>query len=232
MCNKIIIEQTATFVRSRMHGESSGHDWWHAERVWKNALYLCRYEQADTFIVQLAALLHDIADWKFHNGNIEVGPSVAREFLNTQNVESTIIDHVCEIMRTMSFKGEGVPSPMRTIEGKMVQDADRLDAMGAIGIARTFAFGGQTNREIYNPDIAPIKNATIEQYKQKNPSINHFYEKLFLLKNLMNTITGRKLAEERHAFMELYLETFFKEINMDVDSDKLCALQKTVGEVC
>ncbi|MFA6263625.1 MAG: HD domain-containing protein [Candidatus Babeliales bacterium] len=231
MCNKIIIEQTATFVRSRMYGESSGHDWWHAERVWKNALYLCRYEQADTFTVQLAALLHDIADWKFHNGDSEVGPSVAREFLNTQKVENTIIDHVCEIMRTMSFKGEGVPSPMRTIEGKIVQDADRLDAMGAIGIARTFAFGGQTNREIYNPDVAPIKNATTEQYKKKGHSINHFYEKLFLLKDLMNTTTGRKLAEERHAFMELYLEAFFKEVTMAIDSDNLRVLQKTVGEV-
>jgi uncharacterized protein len=233
MCNKIIIEQTATFVRNRMHGESSGHDWWHAERVWKNALYLCRYEQqADTLIAQLAALLHDIADWKFHNGDIEVGPSIAREFLTAQNVETTVIDHVCEIMRTISFKGEGVPSPMRTIEGKIVQDADRIDALGAIGIARTFAFGGQTNREIYNPDIAPIKNATTEQYKKQGHSINHFYEKLFLLKDLMNTSAGRTVAEERHAFMELYLETFFKEINMNVDSGKQCAMQKAVGEVC
>jgi uncharacterized protein len=227
----VIIEQTATFVRNRLQGESTGHDWWHAERVWKNALYLCHYEQqADTLVVQLAALLHDIADWKFHDGNTEIGPSVARDFLITQHVDSTIIDHVCAIMRTMSFKGEGVPAPMHTIEGKIVQDADRLDAMGAIGIARAFAFGGQTNREIYNPKIAPIKNATAEQYKNiKTPSINHFYEKLLLLKNLMNTAMGKKLAEERHAFMELYLEMFFKEINMEQDTNSSELLENLIN---
>jgi uncharacterized protein len=217
MSHQTIIEQTKTFVRARLQGESTGHGWWHAERVWKNALYICRYEpQADTFVVQLAALLHDIADWKFHNGNSEVGPSVARDFLTTQKVDSAIIDHVCDIMRTMSFKSANVPSIMLTLEGKIVQDADRLDAMGAIGIARTFAYGGQTKREIYNPEIAPVKNATAQQlYDKKAPSINHFYEKLFLLKNLMNTTAGRKLAEERHAFMELYLETFFKEMSLN-----------------
>jgi len=220
-----IIQQTIVFVHNRLEKESSGHDWWHAERVWKNALYICRFEPAaDMLTVQLAALLHDIADWKFHDGDSEVGPRVAREFLSQHHIDTAVIDHVCEIMRTMSFKGEGVPAPMSTIEGKIVQDADRLDAMGAIGIARTFAFGGYTNHEIYNPTIAPIKNATAEQYKNvKTPSINHFYEKLLLLKNLMNTNAAKKLAEERHAFMELYLQMFFKEINVaqaSVDNTK------------
>jgi uncharacterized protein len=215
MSHQTIINQTALFVRNRLQGETTGHGWWHAERVWKNALYLCRYEpEADMFVVQLAALLHDIADWKFNNGDSEVGPSVARDFLHQHHVDSAIIDHVCEIMRTMSFKGESVPAPMKTLEGKIVQDADRLDAVGAIGIARTFAYGGNTQREIYNPEIAPIKNATAEEYKKKSPSINHFYEKLLLLKDLMNTPAARSLAEERHEFMKLYLEMFFKEITL------------------
>lgn len=212
MDKESIIKQTEEYVRKALEGEGTGHDWWHVYRVWKNAIHLCRGEDADLFVVQLGALLHDIADWKFNGGDDSVGPRLAREWLEKLQVEEVVIAHVCEIIREVSFKGAGVKDRMQTIEGMVVQDADRLDAIGAIGIARTFAYGGYKGREIYSPDIKPERHETFEQYKTKTgPSINHFYEKLLLLKDLMNTKTAKDIAEQRHHFMEQYLERFYKE---------------------
>ncbi|HBS48414.1 TPA: phosphohydrolase [Candidatus Dependentiae bacterium] len=211
-----IIQQTADFVKSKLYGQGTGHDWWHASRVWKTALEIGKKEGADLFVVQLAALLEDISDWKFNGGDTKASSKIAREFLTSIDVESSIIDHVCEIIETLTFKGAGVETAMRTLEGKIVQDADRLDAVGAIAIARTFAYGGYKQQEIYNPQIKPVLHQSFEQYKQSSKtSLNHFYEKLLLLKDRMNTNTGKKLAQERHEFMEKYLEQFFKEIGED-----------------
>jgi len=207
-----VIKRTADYVKSRLDGEGSGHDWWHVYRVWKTAVNIGEKECADLFVVQLAALLHDIADWKFHSGNDSIGPKLAREWLEKLDVDENIISHVCEIIKEISFKGAGVKSRIKTKEGMVVQDADRLDAIGAIGIARAFAYGGHKGREIYNPNIKPEKHETFEQYRNnKGTTVNHFYEKLLLLKDLMNTETARKIAEERHNFMKEYLSRFFKE---------------------
>ena len=193
-------------------GEGSGHDWWHVYRVWKNAIHIGKQESVDLFVVELAALLHDVADWKFHDGNDEIGPQVAKEWLESLAVSVDTVSHVCQIIKDISFKGAGVVTAMKTTEGMVVQDADRLDALGAIGIARTFAYGGSKNREMYNPDINPVMHASFEQYKKsQGTSINHFYEKLLLLKELMNTATARQIAEKRHAVMEDYLQQFYDE---------------------
>ena len=209
-----IITRTAEHVRWLLDGESSGHDWWHVHRVWNNALVIGRAENADLFVVQLAALLHDIGDWKFHNGDESVGPRMAREWLERQAVDEATISHVCEIIDGLSFKGAGTTSHMSTLEGMVTQDADRLDAIGAIGIARAFAYGGFKQREIHNPSVAPERHASFEEYKKSTgPTINHFYEKLFLLKDLMNTKTARRMAEERHQFMEKYVKRFLDEWN-------------------
>ena len=208
-----IIKQTAEFVRKHLERDATGHDWRHTERVWKLALRIAKEgKNVDLFVVQLAALLHDIADWKFHRGDITVGPKLAEEWLKKLQVGEDVISHVCEIIREISFKGAKVKSKMRTKEGMIVQDADRLDAMGAIGIARCFATGAKLNREIYNPEIKPKLHKTFEEYKKaESTSINHFYEKLLLLKNLMNTKTAKKIAKERHDFMKQFLDRFFKE---------------------
>ncbi len=204
-----IIEKTKEFVKEKFSGESTGHDWWHMYRVWKLAQHIGKEENADMFIVELAALLHDLDDWKISDYD---EPKQTKEWLEKLGVEESIIKHVCEIVGGLSFKGAKVKTPMRTIEGKVVQDADRLDAIGAIGIARTFAFGGKKGNEIYNPDMKPVLHETFEDYKKsKGIPIKHFYEKLLLLKDLMNTETAKKIAEGRHKFMELYLDKFFKE---------------------
>ena len=210
---KTIIEKTATFVKNKFLGEGSGHDWWHIDRVWKNAIKIGSQEKADMFIVQLGALLHDIADWKFYDGDEDVGPKVAREFLSPLNISEKIIEHVCQIIKDISFKGICTQSKMKTIEGMVVQDADRLDAMGAIGVARVFTYGGFKQREIYNSEIKPVKHETSEQYKNNtSPSINHFYEKLLFLKDLMNTTAGKIEGQKRHDFMMQYLHQFFYEV--------------------
>lgn len=212
MSNEEVIESTKKYVREKLGGEGSGHDWWHVYRVWKNAVHIGKEEKADMFVVELAALLHDIADYKFHNGDETIGPKTARAFLESLKVDEGIILHVCQIIETISFKGSEVSSKMQTKEGMVVQDADRLDAIGAIGIARTFAYGGHKGREMYSPEIRPEKHTSFEEYKNnKSPTINHFYEKLLLLKDLMNTKTAKKIAEERHKYMEEYLERFFQE---------------------
>lgn len=207
-----VVKQTAQYARKTLEGEGSGHDWWHVQRVWNNAVNIAKKEKADIFVIELAALLHDIADWKFYGGDDSVGPQKAREWLEKLNVEEDIISHVCEIIKELSFKGAGVKSRIRTKEGMVVQDADRLDAMGAIGVARAFAYGGHKGREIYHPEIKPVMHESFEQYKNTvGTTVNHFYEKLLLLKDLMNTETGKKIAEERHKYMEQYLDRFFNE---------------------
>lgn len=209
-----ILAQTEQYVKEKLSGEGSGHDWWHIHRVRQNAYTLCKEEVVDVFVVELAALLHDIGDHKFHNGDMSVGPQMARKWLESLQVDEAIIAHVCEIISDLSFKGSGVPTPMRTREGMVVQDADRLDALGAIGIARTFAYGGHKNRVMYDPDIPPVDHHSLTTYQKSTaPTINHFYEKLLLLKDRMNTPAARRIAESRHAFMEQFLAQFFAEWN-------------------
>jgi uncharacterized protein len=207
-----LIDQTIVFVIETLAQAEGGHDWFHIERVYKNALLIAASENCDLEIVQLGALLHDIADSKFHNGDETIGPKTARTFLEAQNVSSETIDHVIAIIENISFKGGRVERKFSSIELDIVQDADRLDAIGAIGIARTFNYGGFKNRALYNPEIAPNLSMTKEEYKNNEaPTINHFYEKLLLLKDKMNTKTGKQIAQERHRYMEGFLEQFYAE---------------------
>ncbi len=212
MNKQLIISRTSNFVKHTLNNAEGGHDWFHIQRVLNNAKLIVKTENADGFIVSLSALLHDIADSKFYNGDETIGPKKATEFLMAQNIDSVIIEHVVQIIKNISFKGGNVDRTFTSIELDIVQDADRLDAIGAIGIARCFNYGGFKNREIFNPKILPKLNMTKEEYKNSNaPSINHFYEKLLLLKDKMNTKTGRRLATKRHQFMEQYLEEFYAE---------------------
>ena len=207
-----IIDKTCRFVEEKLAGEGSGHDWWHIYRVWNLAKNIAGQEGANLIIVELSALLHDIADWKFHNGDDSIGPKLAEQFLVENQVERRVIDPVIEIITSISYKGAGVPTPMNTLEGKVVQDADRLDAIGALGIARTFAYGGHKNRLIYHPEEKPVLHQSFDDYKKnQGHTINHFYEKLLLLKDRMNTASGKRLAEARHQFMQAYLDQFYKE---------------------
>ena len=209
-----IIEKTIAFVKQKLENAEGGHDWFHIERVYKNALLIANDEKCDEVIVKLGALLHDIADSKFHNGDETVGPKVAREFLESENVEERIIEHVINIINNISFKGGNFEKEFTSIELEIVQDADRLDAIGAIGIARAFNYGGYKNRQLYNPEILPNLSMSKEEYKNsKSPTLNHFYEKLLLLKDKMNTNTGKKIAQNRHDFMETFLVQFDDECN-------------------
>lgn len=207
-----LIDNTILFVKQKLENAEAGHDWFHIERVYKNALLIAQDEVCDIQIVKLGALLHDIADSKFNDGDETVGPRVAREFLESQNTDEEIIVNVVNIIENISFKGGNFEKKFNSIELEIVQDADRLDAIGAIGIARTFNYGGFKNRQLYNPEIAPKLNMSKEEYKKSEaPTINHFYEKLLLLKDKMNTKTGKILAQERHKFMELFLSQFYAE---------------------
>lgn len=209
---KLAIDKTEAYVRKELEGEGSGHDWWHIHRVRNMALRLGNEEEANLFVVELAALLHDIADHKFHDGDAEIGPATARVWLDSLGLEEETISHVCRIIKDLSFKGAEVATPMHSIEGMVVQDADRLDAIGAIGIARAFAYGGHKNREMHNPLIQPESHDSFEAYKKNTgPTLNHFYEKLFLLKDRMNTKSGIKLAEKRHRFMKDFVDQFLSE---------------------
>lgn len=206
-----VIERTVAYVRGLLDGEGSGHDWWHIYRVWQLSLSLGKEEKADLFVVQLGALLHDIADWKFH-ADEKQGENVAKQWLMTLGVEERIIEEVRHIIAEISFKGAGVENGMMTIEGRVVQDADRLDALGAMGIARCFTYGGYTKRVMHDPEMRPVMHSTFEEYKKsEGTTINHFYEKLLLLKERMNTVTGKRMADDRHRFMEEYLTRFFNE---------------------
>lgn len=208
-----IIAHTIEFVKQELENAEGGHDWFHIQRVWKNALTIASTEsEADLLIVQLGALLHDIADSKFHNGDETVGPAKTAVFLQRFNLSITTIDHVVNIVKHISFKGGNEAQKFRSLELDIVQDADRLDAIGAIGIARTFNYGGHKGRAIYDPTIQPNLNMSKDEYKASTaPTINHFYEKLLLLKDRMNTKKGKQMAEERHQFMEQFLHQFFKE---------------------
>lgn len=214
MNQETVIQKTIDFVKEVLSDAEGGHDWWHIYRVWKLSKHIAQTENVDNFVVELGALLHDIADSKFHNGDEEVGPRKAREFLSSLNVEEDVITHVENIISNISFKGGKHTQKFKSPELDVVQDADRLDAMGAIGVARTFNYGGHKGREIYNPEIKPNLNMTKEEYKNSNaPTLNHFYEKLLLLKDRMNTNTGKSMAEHRHKFMEQFLDEFYKEWN-------------------
>ena len=206
------IDNTEAFVKKTLQNAEGGHNWFHIERVFKNAKKIAAFEEVDEFVVALGALLHDIADSKFHDGDETIGPRMAREFLEQQQVQEEVILHVENIIKWISFKGGNEAQKFQSPELDVVQDADRLDALGAIGIARTFNYGGHKGRPIYDPEIKPNLNMSKEEYKKSSaPTVNHFYEKLFLLKDRMNTKTGKKLAEERHEFMEQFLEQFYKE---------------------
>ena len=207
-----LLDNTILFVKQKLENAEAGHDWFHIERVYKNAVLIAEEEDCDLMIVKLGALLHDIADSKFNDGDETVGPKVAREFLESQKATEEVIQHVINIIENISFKGGNFEKKFTSKELEIVQDADRLDALGAIGIARTFHYGGFKNRQLYNPNIAPLTNMSKEAYKNSNaPTLNHFYEKLLLLKDKMNTETGRRIAFERHKFMELFLSQFYAE---------------------
>lgn len=208
------IQLTETFVKQTLESAEGGHDWFHIQRVFKNSLLISKNENVNDYIVALGALLHDIADSKFHNGDDTVGPEKAREFLVGIHVDSTTIEHVVKIIEHISFKGGNEPQKFSSLELDVVQDADRLDALGAIGIARTFNYGGFKNRKLYDPSIQPDLNMTKEVYKASTaPTINHFYEKLLLLKDRMNTKTGSQIALNRHNYMETFLKQFYAEWN-------------------
>lgn len=216
MTDSELIERTRAYVQEAMQGEGSGHDWWHVHRVEQMALHLAAQEKgADVLVVQLGALLHDIADWKFHDGDFEAGPRKTTEFLTAQGADPALIEKVAYIVRNVSFRGGTNKHVMASLEGKIVQDADRLDALGAVGVARTFAFGGSQNREMYDPANKPREYASFEEYKKHhisgNTTVNHFYEKLLLLKDRLHTEAARKVAQKRHEFMEQFLDEFYAE---------------------
>ena len=210
-----LIRHTENFVRETLRNAEGGHDWFHIERVRRNAVLIAKGEDADLLIVELGALLHDIADAKFYEGDETIGPKIAEEFLRSRGADTKLIEHISNIIKYVSFKsslGDKSENTFDSPELKIIQDADRLDAIGAIGIARAFNYGGFKNRALYDPEIDPVLNMDKESYKKSQaPTINHFYEKLLLLKEMMNTHTGRNLAEERHQFMELFLKQFYQE---------------------
>lgn len=211
-----IISKTAEYVKSKLYGEETGHDWFHVYRVWKNAKHIAIAENVDSYIIELAALLHDISDWKFNDGDENIGSEISRKWLDSIKVDKDVVDKVCFIVAESSFKGESAENKINTIEGKIVQDADRLDALGAIGIARAFATGAKFGEIMYSEGIDVPKYSSAEEYKNAKgkkgrTTINHFYEKLLLLKDLMYTETAKNLARDKHEFMKLYLERFMKE---------------------
>jgi len=211
MAQHEIIHRTTEFVKEESQNESSGHDWWHIYRVWRNALAICKHEKADEYIVQLAALLHDLDDWKF-GGQGDETPQRARAWMESCGLDPQIMERVCEIIMHISYKGADVENKMRSIEGLIVQDADRLDAIGAIGIGRAFAYGGYSKRPIYDPETPPQYHASFEEYRNsRSATINHFYEKLLLLKDMMNTDSAKRIAAQRHEIMLRFLDQFMEE---------------------
>ncbi|MBL0014750.1 MAG: HD domain-containing protein [Flavobacterium sp.] len=212
MSNPDLISRTIQFVKQQLANAEGGHDWFHIERVYRNSLLISQSEKCDEVVVKLSALLHDIADSKFHDGDESIGPKTARAFLEGESVDEATIVHVINIIENISFKGGNFEKKFHSKELEIVQDADRLDAIGAIGIARTFNYGGFKNRPLYDPSIPPNLHMTKEEYKSNEaPTLNHFYEKLLLLKDKMNTETGKQIAQERHRFMETFLSQFYAE---------------------
>ena len=214
MDTNIIISNTIDFVKQQLKNAEGGHDWFHIERVYKNSMLIAKNEVCDLFVIQLGALLHDIADSKFYDGDERIGPATAREFLEGQNVDFDTTEHVIKIIENISFKGGNFTSNYTSTELDIVRDADRIDAIGAIGIARAFNYGGFKNRILYDPEILPNNSMSKQEYKSSHsPTITHYYEKLLLLKDLMKTESGKKIAVERHQFMERFLEQFYSEWN-------------------
>ena len=212
MNRQVILDNTEVFVKEQLTNAEAGHDWWHITRVRNLALHIGRQENVDLFIVELGALLHDIADSKFHKGNEAIGPELGKQFLQEQAVDEVTTEHLVKIITNISYRKSLDGSAFTSPELAVLQDADRLDAIGAIGIARAFNYGGYKNRAFYDPDIPPEQHQSSASYKNSSaPTINHFYEKLLLLKDKMKTATGRQIAAERHAFMEQFLEQFYKE---------------------
>ncbi len=212
MLEQEIIHKTTEFVKQTLADAEGGHDWWHIYRVWQLSKQIAQHEQVDLLTVELGALLHDIADSKFHNGDEEIGPKTATNFLSSLQLDSQTINHVGNIIRHISFKGGKHTQGFKSPELDVIQDADRLDALGAIGIARTFNYGGHKGRQLYNPNIKPNLNMTKQEYKTSTaPTINHFYEKLLLLKDRMNTKTGKQIAIQRHNYMQDFLTQFYNE---------------------
>ncbi len=210
--NQEQITKTADFAKKCFKGDFSGHDWWHTFRVWNNAKNIVRKEKADLFIVEMAALLHDVADEKLNNGDASAGKQKVINWLKSLNIDEENIQKIWNAINSVSFKGAKTKNPAKTIEAKIVQDADRLDAIGAVGIARAFAFGGNIKRDIYDPAVKPIQHQNYEEYKKREgTSINHFYEKLLLLKDRMNTNSAKKIAKKRHDFLLVFLKEFFVE---------------------
>ncbi|WP_106914876.1 HD domain-containing protein [Chryseobacterium aurantiacum] len=213
---KSTIDNTVEFVKEKLEGAEAGHDWFHIERVWKLAKKIAETENCNQEVVELSALLHDIADPKFHNGDETLAPKISRAFLEQQNVPDETIEKVLYVIENISFKNRGDAPENPSLELQIVQDADRIDAIGAIGIARTFNFGGFKNNPMYDPEVEPKLGMSKEEYKKSNgTTVNHFYEKLLLLKDLMNTEKGKKMAEERHNYMLNFLDQFYKEWNVD-----------------
>jgi uncharacterized protein len=207
-----IIEKTKTFIKHKLEGEGTGHDWWHVDRVYRLAKRIAKEEKADSFTVELAALLHDISDWKFNKGDLTVGAQQAKKWLLELGLEEKLASHVEEIIETAPFKGSKVKTPMRTLEGKVVQDADRLDAIGAIGIARAFAYGGWKGRVIYNPNGKIKIHKSFEEYRKgADSTLHHLYEKLLLLKEMLNTKSAKRIAVQRHKFMLKFINQFMEE---------------------
>jgi uncharacterized protein len=208
-----IVQKTADYIKEKFDTEATGHDFWHMYRVWKTAQHILKSEPtADPFVTELGALLHDVADWKFHEGSLEAGPKAAREWLETLDVDEAVIVHIGDIIRNVSFMGANVKNDLKTIEGQIIHDADKLDSIGAIGIARTFAYGATKGHSMYDPRVKPMLHDDFESYKKNSShTINHFYEKLLLLKDRMFTETGKQMALERHNFMEKYLDQFYAE---------------------
>lgn len=213
MKHEALIQKTVTFAKSKLKDFDGGHDWYHTERVWKLAKTICSKEQqGDLLVIELAALLHDIADSKFHDGPEELGGDLAHEYMISEGVDKERAGHVKDIINYMSFKSRNKEIPIASIEFQIVQDADRIDAIGAIGIARAFNYGGFKNRDIHDPEKPLQEYSSIEAYKKSDaPTINHFYEKLFLLKGMMNTATGKAIAGDRHSYMEEFVKRFLSE---------------------
>ncbi len=214
MSHSNLINTTILFVKEQLNHAEGGHDWFHIERVYKNAMLIAKEQQCDTLVVELGALLHDIADSKFYDGDESIGPATARKFLEAEKVAEETIVHVIHIIENISYKGGNFEKKFNSKELDIVQDADRLDAMGAIGIARTFNYGGFKNRTLYDPTIPPQLHMSKEEYKASaSPTLNHFYEKLLLLKDKMNTTAGKRIALQRHQYMEAFLSQFYAEWN-------------------
>lgn len=212
-----LIEKTLLLIKEKLSGEASGHDYWHVYRVWQLAKRIAQSEKCDCEVVELAALLHDIADWKFNGGDYEAGPREARKWLESQKYPEAKIELICQIIREISFKGAKVADETSSIEASIVQDADRLDAIGAVGIARTFAYGGSKNRPMYEPNVEHELHSSFEDYKKSQThTVNHFHEKLLLLKDKMKTKTGKELAKHRHEYMENFLKEFHQEWNGNI----------------